>query len=167
MSAAGDAKALPLTSIELPPGAGLARAQRGDRAWGARMMAASEPWLTLAQDAGRIAAGLRQPGVELWIAREAGAPAALLALAPRGFAGAPYLKTLAVAPQARGRGWGTRLLRFAEARFARQGRLFLLVSSFNTGAQRLYWRHGYQKRGVLPDFVAPGYSEWILSKDLR
>lgn len=152
---------------KLPAGASLTLAGRGDRVWSARMMAASEPWLTLGQDAARIAAGLRQPGLEVWLAREANRRVALLALAPHGFAGSPYLKTLAVAPEARGHGWGSRLLHFAETRFAGERWLFLLVSSFNTGAQRLYFRHGYKKCGELPGYLIPGQSEWILCQALK
>jgi [ribosomal protein S18]-alanine N-acetyltransferase len=38
------------------------------------------------------------------------------------------------------------------------------VSSFNTDAQRLYERLGYQRVSELPDYIVAGYSEILLRK---
>lgn len=129
-------------------------------------MASSEPWITLRQSRQKIETGLRRAGIELWIAHRGARRAGLIALDRYGFAGSPYVKSVAVAPEERGSGIGTRLLHFAEEHFAGERFLFLLVSSFNAAAQRLYFRHGYEKRGELPNYVVEGYAEWILSKRL-
>jgi len=43
---------------------------------------------------------------------------------------------------------------------------FLCVSSFNTNAQRLYARLGYQRIGELTDFIIPGAGEILMRKTL-
>ncbi len=141
-------------------------ATAGDVEWSAQVMASSEPWITLRQSRQKIETGLRRAGIELWIAHRGARRAGLIALDRYGFAGSPYVKSVAVAPEERGSGIGTRLLHFAEEHFAGERFLFLLVSSFNAAAQRLYFRHGYEKRGELPNYVVEGYAEWILSKRL-
>lgn len=63
-------------------------------------------------------------------------------------------------------GIGSRLLSFAESTFAGSRHVYLCVSSFNPRALALYERHGYVKVGDLPDFIADGYSEFLLCKRL-
>ena len=78
-----------------------------------------------------------------------------------------YIQTVCVGPEARGRGIGTLLVRFAEKRiFAESPNVFMCVSSFNKGAARLYEKLGYRKTGLLKDFVARGYDELLLRKTL-
>ncbi len=141
-------------------------ATAGDVEWSAQIMASSEPWVTLRQTRQKIETGLRRAGIELWLAHRGPQRAGLIVLDRYGFAGSPYIKSVAVAPNERGRGIGTRMLNFAEEHFAGERFLFLLVSSFNAAAQRLYFRHGYEKRGELPNYIVEGYAEWILSKRL-
>jgi ribosomal protein S18 acetylase RimI-like enzyme len=63
-----------------------------------------------------------------------------------------YIQTVCVAAEHRGRGIGTDLVRWAERRIRRDSpHVFLCVSSFNSGAQRLYERLGYRAVGRLPD----------------
>lgn len=134
--------------------------------WCARVMASTEPWITLRRDFEGCRTALGRPGTELYVARRENLPAGFLLLAPYGLAGSPYIASIAVAEEARGRGIGSQLLRFAEEHFAGRGHLFLLVSSFNQGAQQLYLRHGYEFIGELRDYVVPGHSELILHKRL-
>jgi ribosomal-protein-alanine N-acetyltransferase len=78
-----------------------------------------------------------------------------------------YICGLAVKPAHRNRGIGTELLRYAEARIFRESpNVFLCVTSFNTSAQRLYARLGYQKIGEITDFAIPGAHEHLLRKTL-
>ena len=76
-----------------------------------------------------------------------------------------YIMLFAVDPDVQGRGIGRMLLAHAEAAlFAISSSIVLLVSDFNTAAQRFYLRHGYTQVGALPDYVKPGVSELIYYK---
>lgn len=78
-----------------------------------------------------------------------------------------YLRILAVREGFRGRGVGTALLRYVEARaFAVGPNLFLCCESTNVDARRLYEREGYREVGTLTDLFAPGSHEILLRKTL-
>jgi ribosomal protein S18 acetylase RimI-like enzyme len=146
----------------------IAAAAPEDYAWCARLMASTEPWITLRRDFPACREALRRPGTELFVARDRDKePAGFILLAPYGMAASPYVASIAVAAEARSRGVGSQLLRFAEQHFSGRRHLFLLVSSFNHRAQQLYRRHGYEFIGELKDYVVPGHSELIFHKGLR
>ena len=138
-----------------------------DYEWCARVMAGSEPWITLGRDLEGCRAAVTRPGTKLFVARDGFQPAGFILVAPLGMAGSPYIASIAVSPEARGEGIGSNLLRFAEERFAASGHIFLLVSSFNHDAERLYRQHGYEFVGELKDYVVTGHSELILHKRLK
>lgn len=146
----------------------IAAAAPDDYAWCARLMASTEPWITLRRDLEACREALRRPGTELFVARDQdkNRPAGFILLASYGMAASPYIASIAVAAEARGQGVGSQLLGFAEQHFAGRGHLFLLVSSFNHRAQQLYRRHGYGFIGELKDYVVPGHSELIFHKAL-
>ena len=144
----------------------IASAEPDDYEWCARVMSTNEPWITLRRDLEDCLAALCRPGTELFVARDRSRPAGFVLVAPYGLAGSPYIAAIAVAAEARGRGIGSSLLRFAESHFPANGHFFLLVSSFNQGAQQLYRQHGYEMVGELKDYVVPGHSELILHKRL-
>ncbi len=137
-----------------------------DNEWCARLMVASEPWITLGRDLDSARATMSRPGTELFLAHEGAERVGFLLLAPYGLAGAPYIACIAIAENARDRGIGSEMLKWAERHYADRHNLFLLVSSFNTGAQQLYLRHGYEKVGEIPDYVVKGHSELIFRKRL-
>jgi len=132
----------------------------------ARFMAATDPWLTLGRDYKACLRAVTAPAREVYAAKEAGKALGFVILQMTGtFRG--YIQTVCVAPEARGRGIGTRLVRFAEERIFKDGpNVFICVSSFNRGAQRLYKRLGYRKAGTLKDFIAKGSDELLLRKTL-
>jgi len=140
----------------------------GDRNWCARLMATSDPWVTLGQDLAACRAKFKRPGAELFVARHAAEkrPLGFILLLPYGFAGSPYVNSIGVANHAHGRGIGASLLRFAERRFTERGWLFLMVSSFNLRAQAFYRREGYQCAGGVKDYILAGHSELIFFKKL-
>jgi ribosomal protein S18 acetylase RimI-like enzyme len=142
----------------------IAAAVPDDYEWCARVMASTEPWITLGRDLAQCRSALVRPGTELFVAREKELRSGFILVAPYGLAASPYIASIAVAAEARGRGVGSQLLRFAEEHFAGRKHLFLLASSFNPRAQNLYRRHGYELVGELKDYVATGYSELILHK---
>jgi len=87
---------------------------------------------------------------------------------PKGaFGRSPYLRLLAVDPDAQSAGAGHALLAHAEVNAVKGAKhFFLLVSDFNERAQSFYRREGYGPVGALPDFVLPGVAEQLWMKKL-
>jgi ribosomal protein S18 acetylase RimI-like enzyme len=137
-----------------------------DVEWAARVMAGSEPWITLGRGYDASRAILSDATKERYIALAGNDRAAFLILNMRGaFAG--YIQTVCVADEFRGRGLGTRLMLFAEERVFRDSpNVFLCVSSFNSGARRLYERLGYRLVGELPDYLVAGHAELLMRKTI-
>ena len=78
------------------------------------------------------------------------------------FAMGGYLRFLAVRADGQARGVGRALLSAFEAEVQVAARhAFLLVSDFNTDAQRFYERRGYQAVGRLPALVHPDVDELV------
>jgi ribosomal protein S18 acetylase RimI-like enzyme len=130
----------------------------------ARMMAGSEPWITLGRDFAASLARVRDPGRETYVALCGGELAGFLILSMQGaFTG--YVQTIAVAAAGRGRGLGARLMAFAERRiFAETPNVFLCVSSFNPRARAFYERLGYAHVGELTDYIVKGHAELLMRK---
>ena len=150
-----------MTAIHIGP------ATESEREWCARVMASSQPWITLRRDLEGCRAVLHRPGAELFTARDEKSHAlGFILLAPYGFAGSAYISAIAVAPEAQGQSVGSQLMAFAEKRFAERGHLFLLVSSFNQRAQHFYRGRGYSFVGELKDYIVAGHSELIFHKRL-
>lgn len=134
----------------------------------ARIMSGSEPWRTLGRDYAVSLDMVRDPSREVYVAL-AGDPAnvvGFLILTMRGaFVG--YIQTVALCADWRGRGLGTQLVTFAEARIFREApNVFMCVSSFNHRARALYERLGYEVVGELRDYIVSGYSELLLRKTI-
>jgi ribosomal protein S18 acetylase RimI-like enzyme len=130
----------------------------------ARLMIATEPWITLGGTFERALAMLTDPAREVYVRVEGGQLQGFIALTLSGaFVG--YIQAICVAAEARGQGVGSELLAFAERRIAPLApTVFLCVSSFNHRARSLYERLGYEKVGELPDYVERGYSEILMWK---
>lgn len=135
----------------------------------ARMMANTDPWVTLGRDYAACLKSVLNPDREVYVAvgeGESSEIAGLLILNMHGaFVG--YLQSICVAPNWQNRGVGTQLIAFAEQRIFRDvPNVFLCVSSFNPNARRLYERLGYELIGEIKDFMTAGYSEFLLRKTL-
>lgn len=132
----------------------------------ARMMAESEPWITLGRTLEASIANLRDPGKEVYVMEDQGQISGFVVLDLRGpFPG--YIQSVCVRPDARGHGHGTRLIAWAEERIFRESpNVFMCVSTFNPDARRLYERLGYVAVGELSDYVVPGHGEILLRKSL-
>ena len=130
----------------------------------ARMMAGTEPWITLRRDFDACLRVVLDETRERYVACEADRLAGLLVLNLKGaFVG--YIQTVCAAPECRGKGVGTALVTFAEERIFRDHRnVFICVSDFNPGARRLYERLGYRLVGALTDYLVAGHSELLLRK---
>jgi ribosomal protein S18 acetylase RimI-like enzyme len=135
-----------------------------DAAACARLMAGSEPWLTLGRSYERALQIIADPTREVTVAVRDGAVIGFVIVCMTGaFVG--YIQTVAVAPEERGRGLGARLVAHAEARIFRESpNVFLCVSTFNDGARRLYERLGYVEVGELTDYLVRGHGEVLLRK---
>lgn len=132
----------------------------------AEIMAGSEPWITLGRDYEASLAAMRDERLERYVVARGADVLGFLLLDMRGtFAG--YIRTVALAPEARGQGWGSRLLAFAEARVFRETpNVFICASSFNPRARALYERLGYEVVGELRDFIVRGHSEILMRKTI-
>ena len=147
----------------------------------ARMMASTEPWITLQRDhdaALKIISdpvrevydrGLKSvsdPAREVYVARSHNDIAGFIVLVMQGaFVG--YIQSICVAPEWRSKGIGSSLIAFAERRiFNDSPNVFMCVSSFNPRAQRLYERLGYEVIGELKDYIVRGHSEILLRKSI-
>ncbi len=132
----------------------------------ARLMAASEPWITLGRSYGTSLDIIQDPSREVYVARDETGLAGFLILCMTGaFVG--YIQTICIAPTRRGQGLGSRLVEFAEQRILQVSpNVFMCVSSFNLDALRLYERLGYKVIGELTDYIVRGHSEFLLRKTL-
>jgi ribosomal-protein-alanine N-acetyltransferase len=132
----------------------------------ARLMAGSEPWITLGRGYEESLAILRDPARESYVARLGAEIVGFVVLSMAGaFVG--YIQTVCVAPEHQGRGFGSALVGFAEERIWRESpNVFLCVSDFNGGARRLYERLGYRVVGELNDYIVAGHSEILMRKSL-
>ena len=132
----------------------------------ARMMAGSEPWITLGRGYEECLALLEDPSREVFLAAQGGRVLGFLILNMAGaFVG--YVQTICVADGERSRGIGSRLLQHAEERVFRESpNVFLCVSSFNPRARALYERLGYELVGELKDYIVAGHSEYLLRKTI-
>ena len=130
----------------------------------ARLMAESEPWITLGRSFEMSLRNLQDPGKEVYVLDEAGRILGFVVIDMRGpFPG--YLQTVCVRPAARGGGRGTQLIAWAEERIFRDSpNVFLCVSTFNPGARRLYERLGYTVVGELSDYLVSRHGETLLRK---
>lgn len=130
----------------------------------ARMMAGTDPWLTLGRRPDACLQIVRDQSKEVYVAWLDGAVAGFLIINMAGpFTG--YIQTACVDSGYRGRGIGSRLIRWSEWRIFRDSpNVFMCVSSFNGDALRLYRRLGYEVVGDLQDYLVRGHSEILLRK---
>ncbi len=132
----------------------------------ARMMANSEPWVTLRRDDEASLKILTDPSREVYLATALGKIVGFTILNMHG-ALAGYIQSLYVVPEWRTRGISRQLMAFGEERiFSETPNAFVCVSSFNEDARRLYERVGYEVIGELKDYIVSGHSEILLRKTI-
>ena len=137
-----------------------------DAGFCADMMANSEPWITLNRGKQESLEIINDPSREVYIAWLQDEIAGFIIVEMSGtFKG--YIKSICVSPSHRNKGIGSKLMSYTENRILSETpNVFLLVSSFNTGALRLYKRLGYERIGELKDFIIEGYSEILMRKTI-
>ncbi|MGB2698301.1 MAG: N-acetyltransferase [Candidatus Zixiibacteriota bacterium] len=132
----------------------------------AKLMVSSEPWITLRRTYHSVIKTLSDPSREIYIVLVQGEIVGFTILIMRG-ALVGYIQTIAVKPEWRNKGIGSKLIKFIEDRiFSESPNVFMCVSSFNEKAQRLYQRLGYEVIGELKDYIVPGHSEILLRKTI-
>jgi ribosomal protein S18 acetylase RimI-like enzyme len=132
----------------------------------ARMMADSEPWITLGRDYEASIKIVSDPSLEVYMALRDDEIVGFVVISMTGtFIG--YVKSIYTAPEWRNRGIGSMLMSFVEDRIFREApNVFICVSDFNEGAQRLYCRLGYEVVGELRDYLVSGKSEILMRKTI-
>ena len=118
------------------------------------------------------AAATHQATRNYWVGEATGGPAQPSIVAYAGMMCVLPLadvQTLAVAPAAQGHGLGTRLLELIEAEAQRRGAedLLLEVRADNSGAQRLYLRHGFEQIHQRRHYYPDGGEALIMCKHLQ
>lgn len=132
----------------------------------AKMMANSEPWITLGRGYESLLNTLTASAKEVYIGWAQKEIVGCITLIMQG-ACVGYIQTVYVSPSWRGKGVGSALIAYAEERiFTEKPNVFICVSSFNEGARRWYKRLGYEEIGELKDYIVAGYSEILLRKTI-
>ncbi|MFX0210492.1 MAG: GNAT family N-acetyltransferase, partial [Candidatus Hodarchaeota archaeon] len=132
----------------------------------ARMMAGSEPWITLGRDYEASLEIVSDPSMEVYLALRDDEIVGFVVISLTGaFIG--YVKSIYTAPGWRNKGIGSKLMSFVEDRIFREApNVFICVSDFNEDAQRLYRRLGYEVVGELKDYLVSGKSEILMRKTI-
>jgi len=132
-------------------------------------MAAIPPWSTVNWGASSIAASLSRelPGMKRFEVIAHGKLAGIVAI-QEPFLHGPYLQLFCVLPEFQGHGLGHRLLQWMEdeARKGSARQLWLCVSTFNTRAEALYRRFGFEKTALLDKLAIDESDEYLMRKRL-
>ena len=135
--------------------------------WAATLLSGSEPWVSLGITEEKSRATCNDPEYLVYIAHFRQTSCGVIIIDPKGVAGSPYIKSIAITDTFRDQGIGTGLIHFAEELFRLKSRyIFLCVSSFNTKAQNFYERLGYSIVGEFKDYIIDGAAEILMSKRL-
>jgi ribosomal-protein-alanine N-acetyltransferase len=130
----------------------------------ALMMAETDPWITLDMNYNQCLKAFEGNCKEIYVLRIKNSIAGFVILQVCGtFSG--YIQTICISEKYRGKGFGTKLLRFCEERILKfSPNVFICVSSFNKGAIKLYYEFGFKLVGELDNFVKEGLTELLLRK---
>jgi len=139
--------------------------QTGDIHWCAKLMASSDPWLTLGRDYAACRAALEDASRERSLIVSGGQRSGFLIINMNVGPLVGYIQTVCLVPETRGTGLGSEVIAAAEERIFRDSpNVFMCVSSFNDGARRLYERLGYRVVGEIENFFVEGHGELLLRK---
>ena len=130
----------------------------------AMMMSKTDPWITLGMNFDQCLKAFEGDCKEIYIINYGKDIAGFVILQVCGtFSG--YIQTICIREDYRGKGFGTKLLKFCEERILKfSPNIFICVSSFNKGAIKLYYEFGFKLVGELDNFVKEGYTELLLRK---
>jgi [ribosomal protein S18]-alanine N-acetyltransferase len=130
----------------------------------AQMMSVTDPWITLDMNYEQCLKAFEGECKEIYVIEKENVIAGFVILQTSGtFSG--YIQTICVDAAYRGMGLGKMLLRHCDERVLKfSPNLFICVSSFNTGAIKLYYKFGFKLVGELDSFVRQGFTELLLRK---
>jgi ribosomal-protein-alanine N-acetyltransferase len=130
----------------------------------ALMMSKTDPWITLGMNYDQCLKAFDGDCKEVYIVCFEKDIAGFAILQVCGtFSG--YIQTICIREDYRGKGFGTKLLKFCEERILTfSPNVFICVSSFNKGALKLYYEFGFKLIGELDNFVKDGFTELLLRK---
>lgn len=130
----------------------------------ANMMLKTNPWITLGLNFEQCLVAFEGIGKEVYVLKKEEEILGFVILQIAGtFRG--YIQTLCINEDYRGQGLGKKLLYFCEERIRQiSPNIFICVSSFNTGALKLYQSMGFRLVGELENFVRNGFTELLLRK---
>lgn len=139
-----------------------------EKEWAALVMSETDPWITLGISLEQCRKNCLDPHYTMYVSHCDSLPCGMILIDHRGVAGSPYIKSIAVHKEFRGKRVGRALIAFAESLLSHESRhLFMCVSSFNIKARALYERLGYRKVGEFEDYILEGKSEILLYKQLH
>ncbi|MBJ7533646.1 GNAT family N-acetyltransferase [Rhodomicrobium vannielii ATCC 17100] len=132
-------------------------------------MAEIPPWSVVNWSAPSIAASLQRevPALKRFEVLQDGRLAGIVAI-QNPFLHGPYLQLFCVLPEFQGRGLGHRLLQWMEGEAHKGGarQLWLCVSTFNTRAEALYRRFGFEQAGLFDKLAIDESDEIFMRKRL-
>ncbi len=130
----------------------------------ALLMSSTDPWVKLNMDYDLCLKAFVGEYKEIYLARYRDEIAGFVILQVCGtFSG--YIQSICISEKYRGKGFGTTILKFCEKRILEfSPNIFICVSSFNTGAAKLYYKLGYKLIGELDNFLKEGFTELLLRK---
>jgi [ribosomal protein S18]-alanine N-acetyltransferase len=132
----------------------------------AQMMSVTDPWITLNMNYEQCLKAFDGDCKEIYVIEKDNVIAGFVILQTAGtFSG--YIQTICVDEVYRGIGLGKMLLHYCDERVIQfSPNLFICVSSFNTGAIKLYYEFGFKLVGELENFVKEGFTELLLRKTI-
>jgi ribosomal-protein-alanine N-acetyltransferase len=132
----------------------------------ARMMAGSEPWITLKRTAADVIQIIEDEASEVHVAKMQNEVIGFAIIKMKGaFIG--YIQSIVINPAHRGKGIGNRFIGYLERRIlSEQPNVFICVSSFNHEAKKLYERLGYETIGRLKDYIVKDHDEILMRKSI-
>jgi [ribosomal protein S18]-alanine N-acetyltransferase len=132
----------------------------------AQLMANSDPWITLGRTHEKCLTTIRNPLAETYVVKSSGKVIGLAIIQLKG-ALVGYIQTIVIEPRFRGHNIGSQLIAFLEQRIHEVSpNIFMCVSDFNTDAQRLYKKLGFEVIGEIKNYIMVGHSEILLRKTI-
>jgi ribosomal-protein-alanine N-acetyltransferase len=130
----------------------------------AQMMAGTDPWVKLGIDYNQCLKAFEGEYKEVYAVKYRDDLAGFVILQVCGtFSG--YIQSICISEEYRGMGIGTTVIGFCEKRILEfSPNIFICVSAFNNGAEKLYYKLGYKLVGELESFLKEGFTELLLRK---